>query len=210
MGLISNADDEGRLPGNSMLVKSMIFPYDSYSVSKIDDWLQSLCKLHIIIRYKINEQTYIQVVNFLKHQTINRPTLSKIPEFSQCNDDSMIAHGELIDGSLPIEDKLKEEEDKRKENKYSSQEMFEIFWKEYPKKTAKADAIKAWGKINPDDSLFQIIMESLIKSKASKNWTKNNGEFIPYPATWLNGKRWEDEIKEEAEYDKYRAEEYRG
>jgi hypothetical protein len=29
--------------------------------------------------------------------------------------------------------------------------------------------------------------------KNSQQWTKDGGQFIPMPATWLNGRRWEDE-----------------
>ena len=28
----------------------------------------------------------------------------------------------------------------------------------------------------------------------SHDWTKDGGQFIPHAATWLNGKRWEDEL----------------
>ncbi|RNF93802.1 hypothetical protein EFK07_03350 [Pseudomonas putida] len=28
----------------------------------------------------------------------------------------------------------------------------------------------------------------------SHDWTKDSGQFIPHAATWLNGKRWEDEL----------------
>jgi hypothetical protein len=27
----------------------------------------------------------------------------------------------------------------------------------------------------------------------SEDWTKEGGQYIPYPATWLNAKGWEDE-----------------
>ena len=30
--------------------------------------------------------------------------------------------------------------------------------------------------------------------KQSAQWSKDNGQFIPHPTTWLNGKRWEDQI----------------
>jgi uncharacterized phage protein (TIGR02220 family) len=113
MGLVSNADDAGRLPGNTLLVKSMVFPYDNYSVNKIDEWLKLLCQQNLIIRYKIDSQTYIQVVNFLKHQTINRPTPSRIPGFIedelQLNEDSLNTHGGLTEDSLLIEKKRREE-----------------------------------------------------------------------------------------------------
>lgn len=108
MGLISNADDEGRLPGNTMLVKSVIFPYDNFSNNKIEEWLLSLAQQNIIVRYKFDNQTYIQIVNFSKHQTINRPTPSKIPTFELLTEDSLNTHGELIDNSLLIEKKRKE------------------------------------------------------------------------------------------------------
>lgn len=74
-----------------------------------------------------------------------------------------------------------------------SEESFEDFWQEYPKKKAKADALKAWRKIKPDASLLAKILKGLSVAKASEGWVKDGGRFVPHPATWLNGKRWEDE-----------------
>ena len=34
-------------------------------------------------------------------------------------------------------------------------------------------------------------MESLEKHKRSDQWTKDGGQFVPHPATWLNQKRWQ-------------------
>lgn len=70
---------------------------------------------------------------------------------------------------------------------------FEEFYKYYPKKLGKAAAEKAWNKLKVEDDLFKTIISSLEKQKQSDNWKKDNGQFIPFPATWLNGKRWEDE-----------------
>jgi len=39
------------------------------------------------------------------------------------------------------------------------------------------------------------IKENLRKQKNSDDWTRNDGQYIPYPATWLNGQRWEDEVR---------------
>ena len=71
---------------------------------------------------------------------------------------------------------------------------FNLFWERYPKKLAKRDAEKAFAKINPDEKLFNLILEKLELYKQSEAWLKDGGQFIPYPATWLNGRRWEDEI----------------
>ena len=73
---------------------------------------------------------------------------------------------------------------------------FERFWSAYPKKTAKQNALKAWQKLRPDEELTEKILSALERHKKSDQWLKDNGQFIPYPATWLNGKRWEDDIVE--------------
>jgi hypothetical protein len=73
---------------------------------------------------------------------------------------------------------------------------FPEFWAAYPKKKSREDAVKAWNKIKLDEALFVEIMAALELHKKSHDWTKDNGQFIPNAATWLNGKRWEDEIIE--------------
>jgi hypothetical protein len=58
---------------------------------------------------------------------------------------------------------------------------------------AKAAAEKAWGKLKPDEELQKRILACVQRQAQSKDWRKDGGQFIPYPATWLNGKRWGDE-----------------
>lgn len=70
---------------------------------------------------------------------------------------------------------------------------FAEFWSVYPKKKAKQDAIKAWDKIKPDEALGKTIIKAVQSQKLTQDWIKNGGAFIPYPATYLNGRRWEDE-----------------
>ena len=69
-------------------------------------------------------------------------------------------------------------------------DQFEIFWKSYPKKTAKESAKKAWLKIKPNDELIAKITKAVKDQKLSER----EQQFIPHAATWLNAKRWEDEI----------------
>lgn len=71
---------------------------------------------------------------------------------------------------------------------------FNRFWTEYPRRQAKAAAMRAWAKLFPDDALLSKILAALDVQKASPQWRKDDGAFIPLPATWLNGSRWEDEI----------------
>ena len=72
---------------------------------------------------------------------------------------------------------------------------FDTFWKAYPKKVAKGDARKAWGqteRIRPD---IATLLDAIQAQMASDQWRKNEGQFIPYPATWLRQERWDDELK---------------
>lgn len=70
-------------------------------------------------------------------------------------------------------------------------EEFEVFWEYYPRKVGKKDAHKAWEKAK-DRPPLPDILSALAAQKSSEQWTKDNGQFIPHPATWLNQGRWAD------------------
>lgn len=70
-------------------------------------------------------------------------------------------------------------------------EGFDSFWLAYPKRQAKQDAVKAWAKIEPKD--HAAIFAALHTSRWPENWRRDDGKYIPLPASWLNGRRWEDE-----------------
>ena len=76
------------------------------------------------------------------------------------------------------------------ETETESVDRFAEFWKEYPRKVAKADAMKAWAKakVNGD---FDKLLSTLAEQKQTKAWS--DPQFIPHAATWINGRRWEDE-----------------
>lgn len=70
---------------------------------------------------------------------------------------------------------------------------FSEFWQVYPKKVGKASCLKAWLKLKPTAELFTHIMDALAKQKASEQWQREAGRYIPNPLTWLNQGRWDDE-----------------
>lgn len=73
---------------------------------------------------------------------------------------------------------------------------FDIFYEHFPKKRSKGQAEKAWAKLQPDDVLLGTMLSKIDQAKRTPQWTKNGGEFIPNPASWLNAKGWEDEFAE--------------
>lgn len=69
---------------------------------------------------------------------------------------------------------------------------FEQFWKLYPKKKGRKDALKVWTKLKPDADLQAAMLAALAKHCVSRDWTKEQGQYVPLATTWLNGERWHD------------------
>lgn len=74
-------------------------------------------------------------------------------------------------------------------------EKFLRFWQAYPKRKGKDAAWKVWKKRNGDLPEIGKIIEAIKFQCQSLDWKKDNGQFIPHPATWLNQGRWEDEVE---------------
>lgn len=75
-----------------------------------------------------------------------------------------------------------------------NKERFELFWKEYPRKVNKFKTEEWFNKNSLTDEQFDLIITKLKKYKDTTDWKKDNGKYIPYPTTWLNQKRWEDDV----------------
>lgn len=81
---------------------------------------------------------------------------------------------------------------------------FEQFWSEYPKKINKQGCYKAFRRIPKLESEFEHIMEAVHREKQSEQWRKSNGQFIPYPLTWLHQERWKSQaVAVEEEQDEF-------
>lgn len=66
----------------------------------------------------------------------------------------------------------------------------------------KQRARKAWAKLKPDEALVETILRALKAQASCEQWTRDGGAYIPYPATWLNGRRWEDELPGRSDSDR--------
>lgn len=69
---------------------------------------------------------------------------------------------------------------------------FEAFWNAYPKKIGKKAAQHAWNKAK-DKPPVADLLKAVAISQQSEQWRKDNGQYIPNPATWLNQGRWTDQ-----------------
>ena len=83
-------------------------------------------------------------------------------------------------------------------SKTLAERRFDEFWTAYPKKVGKKAAQASWNKLKPDTELYDKIMTAIGKARATEQWQRENGRFIPNPTTWLNQGRWDDEYEEGA------------
>ena len=87
------------------------------------------------------------------------------------------------------------EGDKIRQDKNESDKQFETFYSKYPKKQGKADALKAFIKLSPNDALLEKMITAVEEHSKMEGWIKDFGKWVPLPASWIRGKRWEDQIK---------------
>lgn len=96
-------------------------------------------------------------------------------------DSGALAKGEH--GAMP------ETEAEKRERRDRKARDFKTFYAAYPKKKAPADAEKAFGKV---DVAIEVLIAAIETQAKSDDWRKDSGRYIPYPATWLNQRQWEN------------------
>lgn len=77
--------------------------------------------------------------------------------------------------------------------------LFNKFWDAYPKKRDKGRVEKWFTQHKPTEELVELMIKQIERLKDTEQWKKDNGQFIPYPSTWLNAKSWEDEFETDTE-----------
>jgi hypothetical protein len=90
VNLFTLVDDSGVTRGNSRMLASLLFPYDDDAPRLITGWIVELVKENCIVVYQDEGQTYLQIINWLNHQKIDKPTPSKLPQFDSSREDSRI------------------------------------------------------------------------------------------------------------------------
>lgn len=117
-----------------------------------------------------------------------------IPEQPASSDASNELASSKQDATEPLAlARSREESQRRKATETEARAAFEDFWAAWPRKVAKTDAEKAWRKVSADE--IPAVMAGLSRACACDQWRKDGGQFIPHAATWLNGRRWEDQVQ---------------
>ncbi len=103
VGLITMADDEGRLRGMHSAILGHVFPYDQDAARKLDKWLAELELVSLIFRYQVSGVDYVEIPGWAKHQKVNRPSPSELPAPSVFTDRSVNGHGAITDPSRSVQ-----------------------------------------------------------------------------------------------------------
>ena len=203
ISLITYVDDYGRGDARPAVIKGTCFPLrNNITLKSIDAALQQLAITGCISLYEVDGKPYLYLSNWENHQRIQQRR-SKFPSPG----DKVSINDDADNVTVTHRDTPLESESNPNPKQYTSSTTsstiapsaldvrFAEFWKSYPKKVGKGAAEKSFKRIHPDEELLQAMILAVNKAKASQQWQKDNGQYIPNPATWLNQRRWEDEIK---------------
>ena len=89
-----------------------------------------------------------------------------------------------------IDNESKKESEFERENEKKGQTGFERFWQLYPRKEGKLKAKEAYIRCGVEED---VLLGALVRQSRCQQWQREEGRYIPLPATWLNQRRWEDE-----------------
>jgi len=111
----------------------------------------------------------------------------------------------VSDAETPVSDaestqsKVKKSKETQKENikRKKIAEQFERFWQAYPEKKAKQTAAQKFERIlQQEGDITEVLLAAIAAQTEERKNLAANGSFVPiwkHPATWLNGRCWEDE-----------------
>lgn len=196
--LWTHCDDEGRCKDNPRLIKAAIYPlHDKVDVAVLDAELDELWAAGILVRYEVAGDRFIQVTSWSEFQKPQRPTPSKYPPppnpsalpqrkvAEEYASDTRGLHagvevGEGVGASPPATDG-------------DERDPFDAWWQEFPRKTGKVDARKAFvAALKAGASVDQLV-------EAARNVALRPDEYQPHPTTVLRAERWRDWLDDGAE-----------
>ena len=205
--LTTYADDFGRFPADAAVVRAHCFAVmlDTVRENHVANWLMELSGVDLIRFYQGDDQkTYGFFPTWGKHQR-TRAKHSKYPAPSSADTCRQMSADVAVVTEEP-EDTERTEKAGNTETPDAAppsglvvprREPFDEFWAAYPRKEGKDDALAVWrtgrSKAGRPIPPVGILLAAIERAKQSRDWQKDDGAFIPHPATWLRKGRWDDQ-----------------
>lgn len=188
-------DDSGRARAASRMLASLLYPYDDDAPRLIGKWLDELEAKGCIRRYEVDGSSFLDIPNWLKHQKIDRPTDSRLPEYrepsSNPREDSRALDADLGPSILDLGEDQVSRASARETDDWPK-DFEERFWEVVPLKVGKDAAMRALGRIRRKRRCtFAKLITSMQRYAVSV--VGKERRFIKHPATWLNHGCYDDE-----------------
>lgn len=205
--LLPCQDNKGRMEGDADILKGMIFPRQhKITMAMVERWMLELHNAGLVFRYQVNGSGYLQFpTDAVEEYQKLLGHMKDESDFPGPPEDAYATWLKDVRTSIyqyePVYTSTNECVQKGSsrvvEGKGSSRvgEGFARFWSAYPRKEGKSDALRAWERLEPDAALVSQILTALEAHRLSPQWQDDGGRYIPHPSTWLNGKRWEDQLE---------------
>jgi hypothetical protein len=192
-GLWTIADREGRLEDRPLRIRAEIFPY--FPDQPVDQLLDSLAAAGFIIRYTVEENRFIAIPTWSKHQNPHiKETPSTIPAPDKNSASTVLApdknsssRASLLFPSLLFSSSHGSGNPERD----AALAAFHGWFATYPNPVRETTAREAWRRL-VDSGEIRIesvpdVVAGTERWRTSKEWTKDDGQWIPAPATFLTG-----------------------
>lgn len=191
--LFTIADDAGRARAASRLLASLLYPYDDDATGLIDEWLSELEAKRVIRRYEVDGSQYLEIVKWLEHQKIDRPSASRLPAFvegsSSAREDSRGSDADLGPSTITLDHGPVDAG-------AGASDRFDEFWKEYPQRDGENPKLPAKLKF---DALVKTGVDPTLIIAGAKRYAEEmqrkgqvGTQYVAHALKWLTQQRWAD------------------
>jgi hypothetical protein len=186
-------DDSGRSRAASRMLASLLYPYDDDARDLIDGWLEELESGGHIRRYDVGGSHYLEIIKWLEHQKIDKPSASRLPSFDE---GSPITRETSTTDLGPVPRTIDLDQGPSSSASPRVNSRFDEFWKEMPKRDGdnprkpaekKFNALVKTG-VDPDVMIAGARQASADARRRSIYGTK----YVPQAIKWLNDQRFLD------------------
>lgn len=199
--LFTLVDDEGRARASSRMLASLLYPYDDDAPKLIDGWMIELERANMVRRYDVDGSTYLEIVKWLDHQKIDKPSKSRLPAFVEGSRRLASPREELATDMDMEEDK--EEDISRsvvdrpaRKRLLKEHPRFAEFWQECPRRDGanpRKTACSRFSSLVKTGVDPQFLIDEAVRwRKGEEGRGKIGTQFVARVITWLNEDRWSD------------------
>lgn len=206
MGYLLAADDYGVMRCSAVTVQAVNDALAKRPGRVIDRCLEQLIVVGLLLQFVHQDRVYVCQRDWQEFQKVRYPRETSNPTptpevLAQCSEETRDLF-RLKSGKISEIDPHPARAGGRERLTANGTRLtanglearFSEFWQAYPRKAGKGAAWNAWRKLRPEPDLVAKMLASIQAHRNDPQWLKDSGQFIPFPATWLNQRRFEDEV----------------